>query len=514
MRRHRTKILDGSAILAVLAVALFVAFQIDIFVTEGQVSAREQMIELDEVLLLGGLLCCGLLLFALRRNREQKQETLRRQAAERQARELAMQDGLTGLPNRRQYDDALRAAIGAPPGDGAVHAVFLLDLNGFKQINDSYGHGVGDEVLIIVAQRLLGVMRGGDLVARFGGDEFAILARHLVSAEAASSVALRVIEALERPITTGVLRHPVGVGIGIALIPTDANNPAEALRKADVALYRAKAERRSAFRFFKEHMDEQLRERHRLEAELRRALQQSAIDVVYTPSIDLRTRAVVGFEASPRWVHLELGEIAPNRFIPIAEESGLTHELAAYVLRQACAAAAHWPAHVTVAVDLMPGQLRDHELSKHIADILREGALTPSRLEVEITESALVRDLEAAQEVLGALRESGVRIVLDNFGTGYSSLYHLRNCRPDKIKIDRTFVDGMLSQHDSAAVVRALIGLGQGLGFTIAAEGIEDSQQQTSLLSTGCEVGQGDLYSRDLPAEQTALLFTPRLVGA
>lgn len=198
------------------------------------------------------------------------------------ARELAFQDGLTGLPNRRQFDDALKAALAAPPRDGAVHGIFLLDLNGFKRIDNVHGHAIGDEVLIVVAQRLLSALRDGDLLARFGGDEFAILARHLVGAEGANNVALRVIHALESPIVTGSLQHQVGVGIGVAFVPDDAAVPDEALRKADVALYRAKAERRSAVRFFEPNMDCQLRERHRMEVDLRRAWQSGGIGNLYT----------------------------------------------------------------------------------------------------------------------------------------------------------------------------------------------------------------------------------------
>src|ERR1700744_2065503 len=248
MSQHRTSIKDLSLIIVIMLVATYYAWRIDVFKNEDNVPPKQQTIEVDEMLLLGGVLMTALLIFAVRRYVEQKRETARRAAAEKHGREIAFQDGLTGLPNRRQYDDALKAALAAPPRGGAVHAVFLLDLNGFKQINDVHGHAIGDEVLIVVAQRLLSALRDGDLLARFGGDEFAILARHLVGAEGANNVALRVIHALESPIVTGSLQHQVGVGIGVAFVPDDAAVPEEALRKADVALYRAKAERRSAVR--------------------------------------------------------------------------------------------------------------------------------------------------------------------------------------------------------------------------------------------------------------------------
>jgi diguanylate cyclase (GGDEF)-like protein len=443
----------------------------------------------------------ALLVFAIRGYREQKRETGRRVAAETHARELAFQDGLTGLPNRRQYDDALKAALAAPPRGGAVHGVFLLDLNGFKQINDVHGHAIGDELLIVVAQRLQSAVRGGD--------EFAILARHLVGPEAATNVALRVMQALEAPICTGRVQHRIGAGIGIAVVPNDATVPEEALRKADVALYRAKEERRSALRFFEPQMDRQVRERHQIEIDLREAMESGCISTVFQPSFNLKSGEVVGFEAAPLWIHQTHGVIPAERFIPIAEETGLIHQLAAQLLRDACAAAACWPLHIVLAVDLFPSQLKDRDLQAQVVKILAESGVAPQRLEIEITESALVADLEGAQHVLGGLREAGVRIALDNFGTGYSSLYHLRNIKIDKIKIDKSFVETMSSTRESAAIVSALIGLGEGFGLTIAAEGIDTTQQQSELVRTGCELGQGHLYSDPLSAEATTVFFAP-----
>jgi diguanylate cyclase (GGDEF)-like protein len=509
MKRHRRSIKDSALILFIMLVATYYAWQIDIFANGPGVSPQEHTLEVDELLLLGGVLMFAMLIFAIRRYLEQKRETKRRVAAESYARELAFQDGLTALPNRRQFDDALNAALAALPRGGAVHAVFLLDLNGFKQINDVHGHAIGDEVLIVVAQRLLSAVRSGDLLARFGGDEFAILARHLAGPEAATSIALRVIEALERPIDTGGLLHQVGAGIGIALAPNDATVPDEALRKADVALYRAKAERRSALRFFEPQMDRQVRERHQLETDLRVALDSGGISTVYQPSFNLKSGEVVGFEACPIWIHPMHGVLPAERFIPIAEETGLIHEIAARTLREACAAAVQWPAHVTLAVDLFPSQLKDRGYKAQVIEVLAKSGLPAHRLEIEITESALVQDLEGAQQVLGGLRDAGVRIALDNFGTGYSSLYHLRNFKIDKIKIDRCFIESMSSTRESAAIVSALIGLGEGFGLTVAAEGIDNAQQQAQLVRTGCQQGQGHLYSDPLSAEATNAFFAP-----
>jgi diguanylate cyclase (GGDEF)-like protein len=506
--RHRKSLLDISMFALVLLVGLYLAFEYDFFVQAGQATSQQKSIELDEVLLVSGTLALTLLIFSIRRYQEQKRETARRIEAEQYVRVLAFQDSLTGLANRRQFDDALKAAVASPPREGAVHAVFLLDLNGFKQVNDTHGHGVGDEVLTITAQRLLQATREGDLVARFGGDEFAILSQHLLGAEAATSIALRIIDLLKDPVVTGSLKHDIRTGIGIALIPNDSTEPSEVLRMADLALYRAKEERQSAVRFFEHAMDQRVQERNWLENELRAAVAAGDIHACFQPSVQLDNKSIVGFEATPRWIHREAGEILPSRFLPIAEESGLIHKLADQILQQACTAAMHWPQNLILSIDLLPIQLKDGALKDRILQTLHETGLSPNRLEIEITESALVRDLDAAQEVLGALRETGVRIALDNFGTGYSSLYHLRNFKLDKIKIDSGFVRSMLSEQESAEIVRALVGLAHGLGLTIAAEGIQNPAQQTSLMQTGCQQGQGNLYSELMSAEQTYELFT------
>jgi diguanylate cyclase (GGDEF)-like protein len=505
--RHKLSLRDLSMLLAAFAVATFLAFEVDIFAKEDTLSRHQKRIDLDETLLLGGLLAVGLLIFAARRYSEQKREMVRRVVAERQARELAYQDPLTGLPNRRQFDEALKAAVAAPPRAGAAHGLFLLDLNGFKQINDMYGHGAGDEVLVGVAERLLRVKRDEDMVARLGGDEFAILAHHLAGPEAATNVALRVIEALGLPLSGEGISFHVGVGIGVALLPKDAQTPQEALRKADVALYRAKAQHRSALCFFEEQMDCRVREREQLERALREALASGAIHPIYQPTFDLKTRTVVGFEAVPQWIHPTEGEIPSERFIAIAEEAGLLHDLADQMLRQACATAIRWPASIRLSMDIYPVQLKDNLLASRILRTLVEIGLSTERFEVEITESALVADLEAAQTTLGSLREAGVSIALDNFGTGYSSLYHLRAFKLDKIKIDRSFIDSLGAGQESEMIVNALVGLGHGLGLTIAAEGIEDSHQELSLLGTGCQQGQGTLLGEAILAETTLAFF-------
>jgi diguanylate cyclase (GGDEF)-like protein len=507
MRRHRTILVGLSCIFLLASASLVAAYYIDVFPNEGG-GVHEKTIELDEALAIAGLTTFSLFVFALWQYAISKREVKARIVAEQHARELAYQDGLTGLPNRRRYEEALNIAISAPPRAGASHAVFLLDLNGFKKINDVYGHGVGDDVLNLVGQRLKSATRDGDIVARFGGDEFAILATHLSDPESATTLALRVIESLVPPIRAAGVDHQIGVGIGIALLPGDSSSAEEALRKADIALYRAKTERRSALRFFEPAMDARVQERSFMEYALRDALQRGFIVASFQPNVSLRNHRIIGFEVVPRWHDAKMGDVPAERFLEIADEAGLIHDLAEEILRQACEASREWPSNIKLSVDVHPSQLRDSELPAKVLKTLQETGLSADRLELEITESALVSDMDGAQRILGILRAAGVKIVLDNFGTGYSSLYHLRNFKLDKIKIDRSFVNSIVSEPASANIVNALVGLAQGLGLTIAADGVEAFEQEATLISSGCEQGQGRFFSRAIGARETTRLFS------
>lgn len=503
--RNRIPIQDLLLVAFTAAVTAYALYDIDVYLAGS--TTVEYAIEPDELPLIGAVLCIGMLIFSWRRISEQKRESRRRLVAEQHARELAMQDTLTGLPNRRQFAEALSAAVAAPPGAGESHVVLALDLNGFKQINDVYGHGAGDEVLTIVGQRLLSAARQGDIVARLGGDEFAVIARHVVGAEAATSIALRLMEAFNTPISAAGVVHTLGAGIGIAMFPFPDYTAEQVMRRADVALYKAKADYTTSLRFFEDGMDRHVRERELMERELRAAIAANDIQPYFQPLLNLKTRKIIGFEALARWTHSELGSIAPERFIPIAEETGQISELSDQLLRSACAAALTWPQHVTLAFNISPVQLRDRALAGRMLQILNDTGFSPSRLEVEITESALVRDLEAAKEVLGGLRDAGVRIALDDFGTGYSSLYHLTNFKIDKIKIDRSFVSRMRQERESEEIVTALIGLGRGLGMSVIAEGIETDVQDADLTTKGCDQGQGYLFGKAMTAHEATAIF-------
>jgi len=499
MKRHRVEIREAMLIIYLMLAAGIIAFEYDF---SGSLSGDKQ-IDFQEAIALGVLFIGCTLYFLWRRIVEQEREIARRIAAEQRTHELANTDALTGLANRRQFERTLKEAVASPPGAEGVHAVLALDLNKFKRINDIYGHSTGDDVLVVVAQRLSAAMRDGDLLARLGGDEFAVIARHLAGAEGATSIAVRILRAFENPIEVGSNRHHVEAAIGLALVPDDGANAEEVLRKADIALYRAKAENQSAARFFEDEMDQRSREREFLERDLTAAIETGAVCPWYQPIVVLQTQQVIAFEALARWTHPTLGNIPPDRFIPIAEDCGLIRQLSDYLLRRACIDALNWPDHVMLSFNISPAQLKEKTLGLRILSILGETGFSPRRLEIEITESALVRDLESAKAVLSSLRDAGVRVALDDFGTGYSSLYHLRNFKFDAIKIDRSFVGNMGSEAESAAIVRALTGLGHGLGLVITAEGIEQSGQRDALLKQGCQQGQGFLFSRAIPAHET-----------
>ena len=505
--RDRYGIQDLTFIAATMLVAGYLAFEYDLFAVVRPEASHGQGIELNEVFLLGALLTFGLLVFAWRRLNEARQETERRAKAEAKARELALQDPLTGLANRRQFDDALSQAIGSPPAANTAHALLLLDLNGFKQINDLYGHGAGDETLVVVAQRLLAGAREADVVARLGGDEFAILALHVAGGEAAGSIARRVIDELNEPIMLGGGKREIGVSIGICLLPFDEATGEEVLRRADIALYRAKEEHTSTLRFFDAEMDRQIRERDRMEQLLREAVAKGEIRPRYQPLVDLKTKAVVEFELLAHWEDPSLGVVPRERFIPIAEDCGLLPELTDQLLGSACRTARAWPSQVKLSFNVTAAQLKDPGFGLRVLGILGQSGLPGDRLEIEITEAVLVRDFDAAQKALGPLRGSGVRLTLDSFGAGYSSLYHLRNFKLDKIKIDESFVRAMGSKSESAAIVKGLVGLGRGLGLTISAEGVSDRGQEEALLATGCDQAQGRFFGQEVSPEDTASFF-------
>jgi diguanylate cyclase (GGDEF)-like protein len=424
---------------------------------------------------------------------------------------LAHHDPLTSLPNRTKFREDLEQTLRLVNRDGRV-AVLCLDLDHFKEINDSLGHPIGDDLLKEVACRLRTSVREADTVARLGGDEFAIVrAGADLQVSESSSLAERLVEIVGAPYVIQGHQLNIGVSIGIAIAPNDGEDPDQLLKNADMALYRAKEDGRGTYRFFERGMDARAQARRLLEIDLRAALTRNEFEVHYQPIHDLNKNQITAFEALIRWKHPLRGLISPTEFIPLAEETGLIAQLGDWILRKACTDAAAWSRKVRVAVNLSPVQFKNANLVQSVISTLAASGLTPERLELEITESVLLQDSEVTLAALHKLRSFGVRISMDDFGTGYSSLSYLRSFPFDKIKIDRSFVQELETRDDSMAIVRAVTGLGKSLGISIVAEGVETTEQLSLLRTEGCTEVQGFLFSRPRPAQDVEAMLSHEL---
>ncbi len=413
-------------------------------------------------------------------------------------REMASTDALTGLANRPALRRRLEEALADGPLSGDA-ALLLLDLDRFKEVNDTMGHPVGDAVLREVARRLQGRVANG-VVARLGGDEFAVVCPAKDDVEA---LAKGLVASLSQPYDHDGRQAVIGASIGIALAPDDGEEPERLLRRADVALYVAKAQGRGTARFYRADMDERRETRRRLEADLQAAVAHKAFEPHYQPQIDLRTGATIGFEALVRWRHPEHGLVLPGAFIEVAEETGLIHVIGAQVLRRACQDAAAWPG-LRVAVNVSPAQFLRPDLPATVAQALHESGLAPERLELEITESMLIGNVDEARAAILRLKALGVHLAMDDFGTGYSCLSQLQSFPFDRVKIDRSFVAGLDHDAPGAAVVQAVIALGHGLGMNVIAEGIENAEQSRRVATLGCNEGQGFLFAKPMPVDEVA----------
>ncbi len=424
-----------------------------------------------------------------------------------EAHRLALHDTLTGLPNRAFFAERMEHALAQVRRHRTMLAVLCLDLDRFKQVNDTLGHPVGDALLRAVAGRLGGCLRDCDTAARLGGDEFVIIQAPLGRVEDAGTLAQRIINVLSEPYDLNGHKVVIGASVGIALAPADTTDSDHILKMADMALYRAKADGRGVFRMFEPGMDTRMQARRMLELDLRRAVKAQEFALDYQPLVDLSSGQVGALEALVRWHHPERGLIRPDDFIPLAEDTGLIGPIGAWVLRQACADAAGWPADVRIAVNISAAQFKCPGLVATVLDALAASGLAPERLELEITETALLADADATLAVLHTLRAKGVRIAMDDFGTGYSSLSYLRSFPFDKIKIDRCFIRDLETSVDCKAIVRAVTGLGSNLGITTTAEGVETLAQLDQLRAEGCDQVQGFLFSRPVPAREVAALL-------
>ena len=432
---------------------------------------------------------------------------LQLRATEAQAQHLAFHDSLTGLPNRALFRDRIDHAL-SRARRGEPLSVMLLDLDRFKRINDTLGHLAGDEVIREFGSRVAALVRDCDTVARLSGDEFAILLPGMSRHDDLEALCRRILAAVGERFELLGNSAFVGVSIGMICAPESGLDRTELLRKADIALFRAKAEGRGCYRHFTQGMDERVQLRSAIEEDLRGALASGdQLCLHYQPEMDANGGAIVGLEALVRWRHPTRGLIAPEQFVPIAEETGLIGQLGEWVLKEACRAALRWP-DLFMAVNLSPVQFRAHAFAERLIEIVRKSGVSPLQIELEVTESVLLDDDDRVRAALATLRAAGFRIALDDFGTGYSSFSYLRRFEFDKIKIDRSFVQHLGHRVDSAALVAAVVSIGQAMGLTITAEGVETAEQKRFLALAGCNQMQGYLFSRPLPEEEMARLLS------
>ena len=433
------------------------------------------------------------------KNRERSQEDLLH---------IATHDELTGLPNRRRFSEELDEQCRKLASGRHEFAVVMIDLDRFKPVNDTLGHSIGDKVLVRVGLRLKKAIRSGDLLARLGGDEFAIVApRSTNETVALERLCERIVDVLSRPFVVDGHVVDLGASLGVAMAPRHGVTPDEVSQNADIALYAAKDKGRSRYQVYEPAMSSEILLRRSLERDLRKAVNREEFKVYYQAQIDAASGAYTGAEALIRWNHPEKGILAPAVFIPLAEELGLINAIGNWVLQKACADAVAWPAEMSVAVNLSPVQMMDRRLPRIVKNILTETGLSPSRLELEITETAIIGNDVQALIVLNEIRALGVAISLDDFGTGYSSLSYLHRFPIDRIKIDRSFIDRVPHDPDSMSIVQAITKLGASLGMKITAEGIENDAQKLFSRSEGCDQLQGYLISKPVPVADLMVLF-------
>jgi diguanylate cyclase (GGDEF)-like protein len=497
----------AGALLVSLTCIYFDAFEALAIFVEGH--DAWQLDELIIVLMFGGL---AALILLFRRSRDLRREMQRREASEQEATMLARHDPLTGLPNRRVLAEDLETAIQSVQDVGAECAVFLIDLDLFKPVNDIHGHVTGDAVLIEAAARITAIIGTQGTVARMGGDEFACVVSYKSGADLPARLAAQIVRSLGEPVLLDGTRIQVGGTVGIARAPQDGRTAGQLLHGADLAMYKGKREGRSVYHFFHEEMDIQLRGRAELEGDLRLAVSAGEIRPHFQPVMDLSNDSILGFEALARWTHPVKGLVPPDVFIPLAEDLGIIDEITYAMLRASCAAASAWPASLWLSVNISPLQLKDPWLAARLLAILTETGFAPGRLIVEITENAVIDDMVKAREIFASLQSAGVRIALDDFGKGYSSLYHLRQLQFDQLKIDGSFVHSMASP-ESAKIVSAVAGLGKSLGMPVTAEGVETSAEADALRALGCEHGQGFLFGKPLDAAGTMALLNKAARG-
>jgi diguanylate cyclase len=421
--------------------------------------------------------------------------------SEEKAQHLAGHDTLSGLPNRLRFTEHLMSLLPRVNDETNGLAVLFVDLDKFKEVNDTYGHAAGDQVIVGCAERMASQLRANDVLARFGGDEFAIIQTGVRSPLDAEMLGRRIIDAIRPAFQIGESEAYVGASIGIALAPQNGTDAAELMRLADIAMYRAKNGGRNRACFFEQRMDDTLRIRKVVEDDLRHAISRNELELHYQPQVSADGSRILGIEALVRWRHPVYGLIAPNEFIGIAEERGLIVQLGEWVIRRACLDAAHW-GDITIACNVSAIQFRQTDFVQSVAKALEDTRFDPARLELELTEGVVVEDADQAENCIMELRSMGIKLALDDFGTGYSSLIYLRRFAFDKIKLDKSFLDSLEDTGESAILVHSVVHLGRALGLTVTAEGVETTEQQRFLQAVGCHLLQGYLFSKPVPADK------------
>jgi len=504
IRHHRAR-LEAIA-LAIIGVGLaHLAFVYELHEKLEHLAHEGGWLVVDQLFI--AIIIAGILglVFGVSRFRDLRREISRRRQAEQQTLWAARHDALTGLQNRQGLEEIVNSGCAT----GSQYAVFSIDLVGFKRTNDLVGHAGGDELLVSIARRLEQIFAPEDIY-RLGGDEFLALCRTADGVDL-DQLGQQLIDSISVPIQISGITTEVGANVGYARFPQDGETLREVIRCSDIAMYAAKKSGRNNVLAFARSMGDGLSKRVELENALLHAVRNDLIVPYYQPLVDLQSGKILGFEALARWRQASGKCVPPSEFIEIAEEAGLITELSEKVLRRACRDAMSWPADIRLAFNLSPTQLADKLLGLRLMTILAEVGLPPHRLELEITESALIHNSSAAEAVLSDLSEAGIKIALDDFGTGYSSFAHLLRFKFDKIKIDRSFVHQMNSDEKHLRIVQSILGLSRNLGIPATAEGIESDGQRHDLRNMGCECGQGYLFSEAIPAaEIQALLFLPR----
>ncbi len=498
--------------------SLIVIFAILMFVGTGSTVITEAIASLsgygggsDKMLVSAFLLNIALILFGWRRYRDLAAEVTERAAAEERAHSLAVTDPLTGFLNRRTLTEKTSEMIATAQRKNKSTAFLMLDLDNFKTVNDVHGHSAGDIVLKEVAARISKVIPPNNLLARLGGDEFACaFIFDPDQPEMVDRIADDLIDSIAMPIVENGNHLVVTTSIGMARFDFESEGVDVLMRRADIAMYSAKKQGRNRFCWFDVSMEQELQTRNTLESGMRSGIPAGEFVPYFEQQIDLATGKLTGFEMLARWESPTQGLVSPEVFIPIAEETGMVGDLSLSIMRQTFESAKHWDPSLTVSVNISPVQLLDPWLAQKIVKLLVETGFPPNRLEIEITESSLFENLSLAQSIVGSLKNQGIQIALDDFGTGYSSLAHLRALPFDRIKIDRSFVTSILDNPESAAIVKAITGLGDSLGMPITAEGIEDKAIENELRNLGCAKGQGWHYGRPLSMEQARKVLGQR----